>query len=184
MKRFLILPVALTLLSFGALSSCSDAEKRELPATMRICDSLKPETPVLQQHKATLCRRLEAWKNGSGELEDSVALMVFLAAQTKAEEELLLPALRELQDAGADIRAVDEKGTSALLYAAFGGFRGVVDYLLEEKMPLTDTNSVGCTLLMMAAQGGQVEMIRYLQELGQSISATDKLGNNALIYAS
>ena len=183
MNAIFIKSALVALPALVCVTSCSDSENRELPVTMQFCAGLNAETPAAQALTVTLRGKLEAWQNHKGELEDCVTMLIFLAAQSRAGDEALLEAVKELQEAGADIRVPDEKGTTGLLYAAFGGFRQTLDYLLDEGLPLDDTNDVGCTPLMMAAQGGHVDMIRYLQAKEQSLSATDKLGNNALIYA-
>jgi hypothetical protein len=82
---------------------------------------------------------------------------------------------------GSPLNQANDSGDSALLLAAHGGHRHLVEYLVQRGARLTDCNKHGITPLMSASRGGQIEMVQWLLEQGASIEedcANDEHGRS------
>jgi ankyrin repeat protein len=86
---------------------------------------------------------------------------------------------------GADVKAVDFHGRTALHYAVvLGRRRPVIEMLIEHNVDVDAKDNIsGKTALMIAARGGEVETVTLLLELGADRTVTDDNGSSALDYA-
>jgi ankyrin repeat protein len=76
--------------------------------------------------------------------------------------------------AGADLKARDESGMSALLWAVAGAESGrTVPLLLTTGADPNDKQKDGTTALMVAAKSGAVEVIPVLVKAGADLHATE-----------
>ena len=77
-------------------------------------------------------------------------------------------AAKEAIDSGADVDAVSEKGTSALMYAAMNGHKSVVELLVERG---ANINLITNTSALLSASGfGQLDVVEYLLKNGADIN--------------
>ena len=88
-----------------------------------------------------------------------------------------------LLEAGADLAARNERGTTPLHDAAFRGNAETVTVLLEAGADLEARNESGTTPLHMAALGGNAETVTALLEAGADPKAPDNDGNLPFDYA-
>jgi ankyrin repeat protein len=114
------------------------------------------------------------------------------AKNKKQETALLLAAenghakiVNLLLESGADFRARDENGLTALLLAAqaFNPQASVVELLLAKGEDANETDSNGNTALMLAARGGAFQIIEPLINGGADVKAKNKEGWTALRHA-
>ena len=94
-----------------------------------------------------------------------------------------LGVLRYLLDRGADLEAKDNKGKTALHWAARGGHAGVASLLLERGADLEAKQNYGKTALHIAVFGGHAEVASLLLERGAELEVKDDFGKTALDYA-
>lgn len=91
--------------------------------------------------------------------------------------------LRRFVQAGADPFAVNAKGASALLYAAWRGDVDTVGLLIALGLPLEQAASNGWTAMTMAAAKGHVAAIRQLLSAQARVDPPDVYGWTPLMRA-
>jgi len=84
---------------------------------------------------------------------------------------------------GFSLSEMNNNGDTALLLAAYGGHRHLVERLLQLGASLEDKNLCGFTPLLSAANGGQLEMADWLLKHDASLSEADYDGYTSLILA-
>lgn len=104
------------------------------------------------------------------------------AADLKSEDEAVKIA-RFLISKGADLKAVDPKGSNALHLAAYGGRSHMVAALLEYNFDVNSENKAGATPLIVAAASGSLETIKLLISKGADINFVTKENATALDIA-
>ena len=92
--------------------------------------------------------------------------------------------IKELIDMGADVRAEDTEGNTALMRASFWGHRDVAEVLIQKGADVNATDSNGETALMLASFYGYKEIAELLIKAGADVSAEDIKCNTALRGAS
>jgi ankyrin repeat protein len=102
-----------------------------------------------------------------------------------------LEVVQTLLDAGADARAVDSYGYTALLFAAANGSLDVVNVLIKAGVDVNaattlsrgSDSSRGLTPLIFAVVNNSNEVVRALIQAGASVNASDAQGLTVLMYA-
>jgi ankyrin repeat protein len=93
----------------------------------------------------------------------------------------MIPALIQ---AGADVRALDGSGYTALILACYHGFGGAAEVLLENGAPVDQTDGErGNTALMGTAFKGLAMISERLLEAGADPDAVNNAGQTALMFA-
>ena len=77
----------------------------------------------------------------------------------------------------------DKNGLTPLMISSFGGYLGIVEYLLLKGAKINEVDNWGNTALHYAVLGGQLEIIRYLTQKKININKTNQLKETALIKA-
>lgn len=95
-------------------------------------------------------------KEGAKQVRENVSILL------NASEEGALPVVRQLKEAGANINAAGENGTTPLMAASEEGQEQVVQYLLSAGAEVNAKNKQGWTALSFAARENQPETIRLL----------------------
>jgi ankyrin repeat protein len=95
-------------------------------------------------------------KEGAKQVRENVSILL------NASEEGALPVVRQLKEAGANINAAGENGTTPLMAASEEGQEQVVQYLLSAGVEVNAKNKQGWTALAFAARENQAETIRLL----------------------
>ncbi len=88
-----------------------------------------------------------------------------------------------LLDNGANLSDRDEKGKTALHWAARQGHESVTRLLLDREANVSATNKQGWTALLSAACRGHESVTRLLLNKGANLSDTDEQGRTALHWA-
>lgn len=91
-------------------------------------------------------------------------------------------AVRSLLEGGADVHARDEKGRTALYYAAESGHLDVVQALLDHGADVNVKDPDGRTPLILAARGAHTGVAQELMDRGADIHARC-YGRSALLWA-
>jgi len=100
-----------------------------------------------------------------------------LDATSTNDQNEILQALKN----GADINVSDQKGVTALIYAATEGHTNIVQLLLENGAKVNAANENGNTALMQAAHNGHTNIVQLLLEKGANVNAQENNGNTALM---
>lgn len=95
-------------------------------------------------------------KEGAKQVRENASILI------NASEEGALPVVRQLKEAGANINAADEDGTTPLMAASEEGQEQVVQYLLSAGAEVNAKTKQGWTALSYAARENQPEAIRLL----------------------
>jgi ankyrin repeat protein len=98
------------------------------------------------------------------------------AAENKRHDEAL-----KLLAAGADARARDVDGTTALHWAAHYGNAELVDRLIRAGAEVNVTNDYGSSPMMEAATIGDTEVLRLLLKAGADVESANREGQTALM---
>lgn len=78
---------------------------------------------------------------------------------------------------------VNQPGWTALLYAATNGHLDIVRILVENHAYIDSSPDSGLTSLMMAARGGHLSVVKFLLEEGADASLKNDRGETALDWA-
>ena len=73
-----------------------------------------------------------------------------------------------LSSPGADVNAIDERGSTPLLEAARYGHEDICRVLIAGGANLKSKDKDGKTALMLAVQGDHEEVVRILKQAGES----------------
>jgi uncharacterized protein len=96
-----------------------------------------------------------------------------------------LDGARRLLKAGADAKALTERGISPLSLAVANGNAAMVKLLLQSGANASQSEPSGETLLMMAAQVGEPDVVKLLLDHGAGVNSRDPhFGQTALMFAS
>ncbi len=79
---------------------------------------------------------------------------------------------------------IDEKGNTALIFAAANGRGDLVKSLIAQGSNVNTKNKEGKTALMYAAYYGYIDIVELIIDEGVDIDARCRINNTALIYAS
>ena len=88
-----------------------------------------------------------------------------------------------LLEKGADVRAANHDGVTALMLAAEGGHEAVAQLLLQHGADVAAASNDGATALMLAAQGGHEAVAQLLLQHGADVAAASNDGATALMLA-
>ena len=116
------------------------------------------------------------------EARDLGGSTAFLGACNKGHAECM----QLLAEAGCDTAETDNRGTNALIHAAFSGKPKAVRAALAAgwcSNELEARNTDGCTAFLLACNQGHLECMRVLAEAGCNTAATDNKRVNALVHA-
>ncbi len=91
--------------------------------------------------------------------------------------------LKILQTKGADLNKPDNRGNSALIWAAFSSHNKVLKILIDANVDLDYQDTEGCTALIEAANHGYVESAKILIEAHANLDKQDNEGYTALMLA-
>lgn len=96
--------------------------------------------------------------------------------------------IKDLLAAGADHRAADEAGETALMHAAHGGHLAAVEVLIAAGADVNAQSPQGWTALAKAAYNGEtecgyVEVVKVLHEAGAALDAPIFFGITPLMLA-
>ncbi len=105
--------------------------------------------------------------------------LALIAAAGRGE----LPALEKLLGAGADVRAKDANGRTALNNAAYGNHVEAFRRLLAAGSSVNEPDNVPSSPLMTASVRGYVEIVRLALAAGADVKSLNQYGGNALIPA-
>jgi uncharacterized protein len=109
-----------------------------------------------------------AWADSGADLIDAVRLQ-----QPERAQQLL--------GAGADVKAADADGTTALQWAAHHGYTAVAAALLRAGADVRHVNDYGATALSEAAVRGDVALMRALLQAGADPDSANRRGQTALM---
>ena len=101
---------------------------------------------------------------------------------TAAKDNNVAEARRLIAD-GADVKAKDNDGSTALMWAAWRNSPEVAKILLESGADVKATDKYGNTALWFAAANDSPDVARLLLAAGADVNAKDKYGDAALIIA-
>ena len=89
--------------------------------------------------------------------------------------------VRALLDGGADVRAAQPDGATALHWASYLGALGLADLLVEAGAGVDAANDYGVTPLALACENGAGAMVRRLLEAGADPNAARATGETSLM---
>ncbi len=98
-----------------------------------------------------------------------------VAVENKQEE-----IVKYLIEKGANIEAKGDNGQTALMMAAYFGYKDILEILINKGANIEAKNDRGETSLIIAANCGKEETVKYLIEKGANIEAKDDDGQTAL----
>lgn len=84
---------------------------------------------------------------------------------------------------GVHIDAKDRDGSTALILAAEGGYKGLTELLTENGADINAQNGHGDSAITLSAKGGHEEVVAYLVEKNVDVNTANGDGDTALIMA-
>ena len=118
-----------------------------------------------------------SWRYGVWDRRERTLHRDFAFQAEHADEEGTLDAVRVALDAGGDVNAVDETGSTALHYVADKGFPRVVELLVEHGAGLSVANYRGQTPLAVVMRGrGNIEAAPATEALLRALGAEEHPG--------
>jgi len=105
--------------------------------------------------------------------------LALIAAAGRGE----LPTLEKLLSEGADVRAKDANGRTALNNAAYGNHVDAFRRLLAAGSSVNERDHVPSSPLMTASVRGYIEIVRLALVAGADVNSINQYGGNALIPA-
>jgi ankyrin repeat protein/L-ascorbate metabolism protein UlaG (beta-lactamase superfamily) len=105
------------------------------------------------------------------------------AAGCRRGEQVALPIVRLLLEKGATVDAKNTSNQTPLLYAAYGGFRQVVDLLISKGAVVQYQDTNGRSPIHYAAREGHPEVVEVLFKNGANPSLRDNQNRTPLEYA-
>ncbi|MBK1989471.1 ankyrin repeat domain-containing protein [Sphaerospermopsis aphanizomenoides BCCUSP55] len=105
-------------------------------------------------------------------------------ALMKATRQGVLPVVKELIDAGADINATNNDHNNALWFACFGNHYDLINLLLEANIDINNQNDNGATVLMYGASAGKTEVVRLLLQHNPNMNLQNLDDYKAIDFAS
>ena len=118
-----------------------------------------------------------SWRYGVWDRRERTLHRDFAFQAEHADEEGTLDAVRVALDAGGDVNAVDETGSTALHYVADKGFPRVVELLVEHGAGLNAANYRGQTPLGVVMRGrGNIEAAPATEALLRALGAEEHPG--------
>jgi len=88
-----------------------------------------------------------------------------------------------MEKGNIDINAPNDQGVTALMRAAYRGFKGVVNLFLDRGADINIRDNKGVTALMYAVMNGNKEMVEILLDRGANIHLHDNRRLTVLTYA-
>jgi|GEM_PF-4202205 len=143
-------------------------KRLEKSKTTPINPGLKLPNEVLSEEKPQLAREMQRELNYK------------LLEAAKGWNETTLTRLLEK---GADANAKNNRGITALMYAAWYDHPESCALLVENGADVNAADTHGQTALMYAAQGGETRTCMVLIEKGADINAKDEDGKTPLMWA-
>ena len=118
-----------------------------------------------------------SWRYGVWDRRERTLHRDFAFQAEHADQEGTLDAVRVALDAGGDVNAVDETGSTALHYVADKGFPRVVELLVEQGAGLNAANYRGQTPLAVVRRGrGNLEAAPATEALLLALGAEERPG--------
>ncbi|MCY4121698.1 MAG: ankyrin repeat domain-containing protein [Acidobacteria bacterium] len=118
-----------------------------------------------------------SWRYGVWDRRERTLHRDFAFQAEHADEEGTLDAVQVALDAGGDVNAVDETGSTALHYVADKGFPRVVELLVEHGAGLNVANFRGQTPLAVVMRGrGNIEAAPVTEALLRALGAEESAG--------
>jgi ankyrin repeat protein len=87
--------------------------------------------------------------------------------------------VKDLVEAGANVNAKENDGSTPLIIASQSGHLDIVKYLVEKGANVNAADVTGVTALMFSSKIGYLDIVKYLVEKGADINAKDKKGKTA-----
>lgn len=91
--------------------------------------------------------------------------------------------VKDLINIGANVNAINDDGTTPLMYAARDGSSSVVKVLLEAVANVNTVDNSRKTALMYAAEKNNPDVVNVLLDAGAKIDMKDEDGCKAVDYA-
>ena len=161
----------------------------QLPAIRTILDRDPKLIRAVDENGSTPLTLAAYWA-GPAEVKELLARNADPNVKNDGGVAALIPATDNLEtarllvEAGADVNARTEDGTSALMVAARrAGAAPVAAYLLDKGADVGASTADGITALHRAAESGDVEMIKLLLERGANVNIQRKNGSVPLTSA-
>jgi ankyrin repeat protein len=152
------------------------------------CRNHKQETPLhvafqLNWDEAIAAFLLE--RGADPYLKNADEKTILHMAAEKGYDGILMTMIenRSKYNAVEEIDAKDNKGTTALFYALYGGRADVVNYLLEKGAKPTQTDNEGNTCLHIASKGGSMYCVKLLLDLNLPVNCQNHKQETPLHFA-
>ena len=98
-------------------------------------------------------------------------------------DEKVLKKVTSFIEKGVDVNVQDEKGRSALMWAAIKGYKEIAKELIKAGANVNLQDETGITALMFATFAKRKDMVNLLLEKGAFVNAKDLIGFTAAMYA-
>lgn len=172
-----------------SLICCSCEQKtaeanQELPLFSQYIES-SPHSSSTTALVHLLKSHYQAYQQGEETIQAYPYIGGFMALVAMDENrEDVLPIIKELHNAGADINMSDETGITPLHFAALLGDKNVMKWLVDKGVSIqTRTTKTGASVVMYAAWGGHVDIVKELLEQEPKLRDKDNMGQGIHIYA-